>query len=117
MSGSIVRRSVESKSSEETSEEDFESIKNDLAKLLTEEQNKQLDSILDQFNSNVTTLEQKVGGLVWTFCYSVEIKINFMNFLPNSQVQILELGLSAATANVGKAVSSNNEQTMSENKV
>lgn len=64
MSGSIVRRSVESKSSEETSEEDFESIKNDLAKLLTEEQNKQLDSILDQFNSNVTTLEQKVGGLV-----------------------------------------------------
>lgn len=40
-----------------------------------------------------------------------------MNFLPNLQVQILELGLSAASANVGKALSSNNEQKVSENKV
>lgn len=59
-----MRRNVDSTSSVESSEEDFEGIKNQFAKLLTEEQNKQLVDILGKFNSTETTLEQKVEGLV-----------------------------------------------------
>lgn len=64
VSTSIVRRNADTVSSEETSNEDFESIKNDLATLLTKDQNKELNGILDRFNSNSTTLDEKIGGLV-----------------------------------------------------
>lgn len=64
LSASVVRRNRDTVSSEETSAEDFESIKNDLAKLLTEDQNKKLNGILDRLESNSTTLDEKLGGLV-----------------------------------------------------
>lgn len=38
-------------------------------------------------------------------------------FPPNSQVQLLELGLSTASAHVGTAANNTNEQKVAENKI
>lgn len=59
-----MRREADSVSSGETSTEEFQRIKNELAKVLTKEQNDRLGGILGRFNSNTSTFEQKLGGLV-----------------------------------------------------
>lgn len=124
LSASIVRRDADSVSSEETSSEDFQSVKNDLAKLLTKDQNKQLDGILEQFSSNTTTLDQKVDSLVWTLPSSLYYTVHMVHgyidkwFHLYLQAQLFGFALTAATANVEKAVNgSTTESQVAENKI